>query len=85
MPCSGKNVHCCYVRGAECEHLIRDYTDENGQHRDFACGLYAELRDWDKVLADPRYPDAWAEGVNCRDWPEGPEKWRGCNTCGACK
>lgn len=87
MSCKAtRDKHCCYIKGELCPHVIYDYTDENGVFREVACGLRAELGDWDKVLADPRYPkDAWAPGVNCRDWPEAPEKWRGCDLCGACK
>jgi hypothetical protein len=39
-------------------------------------------------LEDIRYKQhvegSWAEGINCRDWPEGPSKHRGCNICGSC-
>ena len=86
MPCLGVgDQHCCRIKGQDCPHLIHDYTDEDGHFRNFACGLRAELGSWDAVLEDPRYPaDSWAPGVNCRDWPEGPPKWRGCNLCGAC-
>lgn len=84
MPCQGRNneEHCCYVHGEVCPHL--EENTEPGFR--WSCGLRRELGNWDAVLADPRYPkDSWAPGVNCRDWPEGPAKYRGCNTCGACK
>ena len=79
-----KAAHCCRHSGRDCEHIIFDYTDEDGNFREVACGLRAELGDWDKVLKDPRYPgDVWAEGVNCRDWPEKPvERGGGCSVCG---
>lgn len=86
MPCLGNgNKHCCYIKAKECPLLIKDYTDEDGHFRKFACSLRAELGDWDRVLADPRYPTgSWAEGVNCRDWPDG-EGNNGipCSICGA--
>ena len=90
MPCLGNaEDHCCKIKGEDCKYLIRDYTDENGHFRKWACGLRAELGDWDQVLADPRWiedcKDAWAPGVNCRDWPEEPAQWRGCAICGACE
>lgn len=89
MSCLGNGSdHCCYIRGKECRYLIRGYTDENKHFRKWACGLRAELGDWDKVLADPRYKKhvegSWAPGINCRDWPDGPPEHRGCNICGAC-
>ena len=86
MPCFGNGTdHCCYIKGKECPLLIRNYTDETGHFRKWACGLRAELGNWDDVLADPRYPaGSWAKGVNCRDWPDG-EGWNGtgCSICGA--
>jgi len=96
MPCDGNGnsrEHCCWIRtpsGANegeyntCPHLIRNWRDETGRRRKWACGLRAELGNWDDVLADPRYPTgAWAPGVNCRDWPDG-EDWNGvgCSVCG---
>ncbi len=84
MACQGRNQeeHCCYVKGKVCQWL--EENTEPGYR--WSCGLRRELGNWDAVLADPRYPaDSWAPGVNCRDWPEGPPEWRGCNTCGACK
>ena len=86
MPCDGNSQKtCCRIKGKDCRYLIYDYTDENGYFRKFACSLYAELRDWDKVLEDPRYKKhiegSWAPGVNCRDWPDkGP--FPGCPNCG---
>ena len=88
MPCPGNKKHCCYIKGEECPLLIKNYTDETGYFRKRACGLRAELGDWNKVLADPRYINttkgAWASGVNCRDWPDGGQwKGKGCSVCGA--
>lgn len=88
MPCLGNgNDHCCYIKGKPCPHLITNYTDETGWFRKWACGLRAELGDWDKVLDDPRYKKliaekSWAPGVNCRDWPDG-EGWNkyDCDLC----
>lgn len=89
MPCNGNgNDHCCYIKGDQCPYVIQDYTDENGHFRKWACFLRAELGDWDKVLADPRWisvtKDAWQNGLNCRDWPDAPEGVnRGvCKECG---
>jgi hypothetical protein len=84
---NGKD-HCCYIKAEECRYLIRDYTDEDGHFRKWACGLRAELGDWDKVLTDPRYKKniegSWAPGINCRDWPDmWPEGKPGCNICGS--
>ena len=68
--CTGRGQadggHCCWVRGTVCEFLI-----ENHDGRRFACGLMAELGDWDKVHADPRYaPMAinFADTGLCGDW-----------------
>lgn len=48
--------------------------DETGHFRKWACGLRAELGDWNKVLKDPRYikdvKGSWRKGINCRDWPD---------------
>jgi len=90
MPCLGNSVKsCCFISGIECPYLIRDYTDESGHFRKWACFLRAELGDWDKVLADQRYKDlrtsgAWHPDMNCRDWPDGAEgPNRGvCKECG---
>ena len=76
MPCLGNGkAHCCWVKGKECRFLIRDYTDETGHFRKWACGLRAELGDWDAVLNDPRWigsvKGSWKAGINCRDWPDG--------------
>jgi hypothetical protein len=88
MPCWGNgNDHCCYIKGKECKHLVRNYTDETGHFRKWACGLRIKHGNWDDVLTDPEYPaGAWAPGVNCRDWPGG-DGWNGmsCNICGAGK
>jgi len=88
MPCLGNgNDHCCWIKGKECKFIIRNYTDENGHFRKWACSLRAELGDWDKVLADPRWKaeveGSWVSGLNCRDWPdgEGPNKGT-CEECG---
>ena len=92
MPCSGNgNDHCCYIKGKPCRFLITNYTDETGHFRKWACGLRAELGDWDTVLVDPRYKKliaekSWHPDVNCRDWPDGPVGTRGfyvCKECGA--
>lgn len=92
MPCTGNGKdHCCYIRGEPCPHLITDYTDETGHFRKWACGLRAKYGNWDDVLADPEYPKnkpagAWADGLNCRDWPDGPEgdvNHYVCKECGA--
>lgn len=65
----------------DCPYLVRNTVGRN-----FACGLFIELGDWDKVLEDERYKrdvaGSWAPGINCRDWPEAPEEYRGCNICG---
>lgn len=88
MPCLGNgNDHCCWVNGKECRLLIRNHTDENGHFRKWACSLRAELGNWDAVIADPRYKeatkDAWTDGLNCRDWPDGEGPNRGaCKECG---
>lgn len=88
MPCLGNGQdHCCYIKGRSCPLLITDYTDENGHHRKWACSLRAELGNWDAVLADPRWQavtkNAWREGLNCRDWPDGEGPNRGvCKECG---
>jgi len=88
MPCSGLGKdHCCYIRAKPCKYLITDYTDENGVRRKWACGLRAELGDWDSVLKDPRYIEdvqgSWRDGINCRDWPDGEGVNRSyCNKCG---
>ena len=76
MPCRGTGPdHCCYIGGKPCQFLITDHTDDEGNFRKWACGLRAELGNWDAVLADPRYIEhvqgAWREGINCRDWPDG--------------
>lgn len=88
MPCLGNaDKPCCYIKGKICKYVITNYTDENGHHRRWACGLRAELGDWDKVLADHRYQSdvagSWATGINCRDWPdgEGPNNGK-CEECG---
>lgn len=88
MPCLGNGEdHCCYIKGAECRFLIRNYTDETGYYRKWACSLRAELGDWDKVLADPRWiehvQNSWKHGLNCKDWPDGEGVNRGvCENCG---
>lgn len=86
MPCLGNgNDHCCYTKGKPCRFLIRNYVDETGYFRKWACSLRAELGDWDKVIADPRYLEhtSWVEGLNCRDWPDGEGPNRGvCKECG---
>jgi hypothetical protein len=55
--------------------MIENHVDETGYFRRWACGLRAELGDWDLVIADPRYKEAtgtaWTNGLNCRDWPDG--------------
>ena len=89
MPCDGNSEQtCCTVKGENCQYLIFNYTDEDGLFRKFACSLRAELGDWDAVLSDPRYikniAGSWAPGINCRDWPEKPNEYRGCNLCGSC-
>lgn len=76
MPCCGNAIdHCCWVNGKHCRFLIENYVDETGYHRRWACGLRAELGDWDLVIIDPRYKEetkgAWVNGLNCRDWPDG--------------
>lgn len=58
--------------------MIKDYTDETGFFRRWACGLRAEFGNWDDVLTHPIYKillagGAWAPGLNCRDWPDAPE------------
>lgn len=88
MPCDGNSEQtCCTIRGEYCPYLIFNYTDEDGHFRKFACSLRAELGNWDSVLADPRYVEdisgSWADGINCRDWPDAPLKHRGCNLCGS--
>lgn len=88
MPCCGNaENHCCYVKGSACPFLIENYVDETGYFRRWACELRAEHGNWDDVLADPRYVElqswAWAEGLNCRDWPDGEGVNRGvCEECG---
>lgn len=89
MPCHGNGPdHCCYIRGKPCQFLIENHVDETGQLRKWACGLRAELGDWNKVLNDPRYIEhvagSWRDGINCRDWPDG-DGVNGdyCNKCGA--
>jgi len=76
MPCSGNaSDHCCWVNGKPCPLMIENHVDETGYFRRWACGLRAELGDWDLVIADPRYKEAtgtaWTNGLNCRDWPDG--------------
>jgi hypothetical protein len=82
-----RDDHCCWIKGKVCPHLITDYTDETGHHRRWACALRAELGDWDLVIKDPRYieatKDAWIDGLNCRDWPDGEGPNKGvCAECG---
>lgn len=58
--------HCCWVGGMVCEFLVENYKD-----RRFACGLMAELGDWDKVHADTRYSALaihFADSGVCGDW-----------------
>lgn len=87
MPCDGSE-NCCKIKGVDCPFLIRNHIDETGHLRKWACSLRAKHGNWDDVLADPDYKrvceNAWAPGINCRDWPEGPEEYRGCNLCGSC-
>lgn len=59
--------HCCYVRGEVCEFLIENY-----EGRRWACGLMAELGNWNKVHRDPRYQPIkevmlLGDGL-CGDW-----------------
>lgn len=88
MPCLGNgNDHCCWIGGKECQFIIRDYTDETGHHRKWACSLRAELGNWDAVMADSRWIEnvkgSWVDGLNCRDWPDGTGPNRGvCEECG---
>lgn len=89
MPCLGNgNDHCCYIKGKECQFLFRNYVDENGHFRKWACSLRVEHGNWDDVLTDPRWIDevkgSWTDGLNCRDWPDAPEgPNRGvCKECG---
>ena len=86
MPCLGRNQDkiCCVVRGEPCRFLEENVEDGFR----WSCQLRRELGDWDAVLEDSRYKKhiagSWADGINCRDWPEGPDKHRGCNLCGSC-
>lgn len=88
MPCLGNgNDHCCYIKGQECVFLIRNYTDENGHFRKWACSLRAKYGNWDDVLADPMWQticgNAWKNGLNCKEWPDGEGPNRGvCHECG---
>jgi len=78
MPCNGNGKdHCCYIKGEACHNLVEN--DPRAPERRWACGLYLDVgKDWDKVLASDRYPkDAWANGLNCRDWPDGEGVNRG--------
>jgi hypothetical protein len=76
MPCSGNaSDHCCWVKGKPCTLLIENYVDETGYFRRWACGLRAKLGNWDDVIVHPDYlaatANAWKDGLNCRDWPDG--------------
>ena len=68
--CTGRgdlsDDHCCYVSGKVCQFLI-----ENHGGRRFACGLMAELGDWEKVHTDPRYAPLaihWEGQPLCGEW-----------------
>lgn len=86
MPCLGNSSdHCCYVNNVTCPHMLYDYTDENGVHRRYACGLRAKYGNWDDVLASSEYakipgPQFEAVGINCRDWPDVQGQF--CGQCG---
>jgi hypothetical protein len=88
MPCLGNGSdHCCYVKGEDCPFLFRNYVDENGHFRKWACSLRVKYGNWDDVLKDPEWQrvcgSAWADGLNCRDWPDGEGVNRGvCKECG---
>lgn len=85
--CTGRGAangdHCCYPDGVRCQFLV-----ENVEGRKYACGLMAELGDWDKVLTDPRYQPVQAiwdrtglyltNGSSCKTWqPEAGQCCRG--------
>lgn len=79
MTCIGRGDangdHCCYVRGKVCDYLI-----ENHEGRRFACGLMAELGDWEKVHSDSRYEPmaiAFANIGLCGEWQ--PNSTQCCN------
>ena len=85
MPCQGRNLdkHCCTIRGENCRYL--EENTEPGYR--WSCGLRRELGSWNAVLRDERYKQhvkgSWAPGINCRDWPEKPKRYKGCSICGA--
>lgn len=89
MGCHGNGKeHCCWFKGEQCSFL----EENTVSGRRWSCGLYNELQDWDKVLADKRYikivqPKFDATNglkfANCRDWPQAyPEII--CSTKGLC-
>ncbi len=88
MPCLGNGEdHCCYIKGEECPFLFRNYVDETGHFRKWACSLRVKHGNWDDVLADPEWirvcGNAWTSGLNCRDWPDGEGPNKGvCKECG---
>jgi len=80
MPCNGNGAdHCCWVRGKPCAELVE--YDPRAPERRWACGIMLDLHDWDKVIASDRYKeatgDAWVDGLNCKDWPDGEGANRG--------
>lgn len=84
MICSGNTEqHCCELNGRVC-HFLEENTVEG---RRWACGLYRELGNWQKVHIDPRYiktvkPEIDKTplvGLNCGEWPRQGVK---CLACG---
>ena len=80
--CTGNSPdHCCWFKGQVCPFLEEHTIDG----RRWACGLLRVYKDWDSVLASEEYTKVVqlmydtipqlkvAGGVNCRDWPEGPD------------
>lgn len=80
--CHGNGAdHCCYVNGAPCQYL----QENTVAGRRWACGLYAELGDWNAVIADERYQTnlrpVWevveqvnglpSNSFNCHPWGPG--------------
>jgi hypothetical protein len=83
---NGKD-HCCYIKGKTCPLMVRNVIDGEGNFRKYACSLRIEHGNWDDVITDPRYievtKDAWVNGLNCRDWPDGKGPNKGiCSDCG---
>lgn len=72
--------HCCYVNGAPCPFLRID--DPALAPRKYACGLVAELGNWNRVENDPRYIEQvkphWDSSgtIPCKDYPGDPASIR---------